>query len=194
MHNDIQYIFTTPPPPTHTHTNLHTQYKQNTGIQVHMYVRTCACYTIFLQRVARCAVALIRANCVGAGLGATVSTWLTFINVCKQATERTYRGVHASLTYYITYYTIVIIIVIIGNIHIRYMQQCIAMQYILTNACIRTYVHTRNVELARCIGRCWQQSNHTHLVPRYTECFEGHSITLYVRVVVTTHMGTYAHM
>ena len=139
MHNDIQYVFTDPSPPTHTHTNPHIQYKQITGI--HTYVHTCACYTIFLQRVARCAVALIRANCVGAGLGATVSTWLTFINVCKQATERTYRGVHASLTYYIPYYTIVIIIVIIGNIHIRYMQQCIAMQYILTNAYC-TYVHT----------------------------------------------------
>ena len=57
-----------------------------------------------------------------------------------------------------------------------------------TNQCIHTYIHTRNVELAKCIGRWWQQNI---LAPGYTECFEGQSVTLYVQVVVTTHMGTY---
>ena len=67
-------------------------------------------------------------------MGATVVfTCLAFISVCKQTTKRTYRGAHVSLTYYITYYSILIIIVIIGNIHIRYVHAAMHCNAIHTN-------------------------------------------------------------
>ena len=60
----------------HTHRQLHKCLIRS--------MHTCTCHSILLQGVPWHAPTLKRSNCVEAGLGAVVSTWLTFINVCKQ--------------------------------------------------------------------------------------------------------------
>ena len=64
----------------HTHRQLHKCLIRS--------MHTCTCHPILLQGVPWHAPTLKRANCVEAGLGAVVSTWLTFINVCKQKKQQ----------------------------------------------------------------------------------------------------------